>query len=248
MIDLSFYKKHGYQILRQLLPKEKMASIAFYLEKEKKNVLAMIHEYLPFDTEQHLVDKVGELLKAPEEFAALDAKLKQCLCGHYPLEVRLSDQILSVLEFPVLRSLYSQIFPNEPPKVHLPPAIRFVLPKNYHAKVPPHQDITYNKHMDNFFIMWTPFTSINSSRGGVEIFPGTQNLPEQIEGDPDGFWFKGLEIQNNPIHFEMNLGDVLIFNHSIVHQSRPNLSDQTRISVDFRFFSGTSKKHYKILV
>lgn len=244
MVDISFLRKNGYQVLRGFLPYQKMNSIRSYLVNEKENTLKKIKSHFYFSSEEQLVETIGKLLDNLDEFNALDEDLKQWLSGHFPRDVRLSSKVLSLMECSQIKDLYSALFPGEDPKVHLPPVLRFVLPHNPYAAVPPHQDISYNKHMGDFFVMWTPFCSIDSKRGGVELFEGTQNYPEQLEKLDRQFWLEGLEMSKEPIHFDMEMGDVLVFNRFLIHQSRANMSNKTRISGDFRLFSGHSSKHY----
>lgn len=244
MLDLSFFKENGYQVIRELIPEDLVLEATSYLRQEKKLVLEKINYLFPFHNEQDLSNQIAKLSDDKEEFELLSVQLKQWLSGHYPLETRLSEELLNIIRTPIVSELYGAIFPNEDPKVHLPPTARFVLPKYSHAAVPPHQDVSYNKHMDDFFVMWTPFTPTNSVKGGVDLFPNTHKLSHKKVDTNEGFWLQGLEINVPPIHFDMNLGDVLLMDPYIVHRSRPNLSNETRISGDFRFFSGISTKHY----
>ncbi|MCH9610620.1 MAG: hypothetical protein S4CHLAM81_02170 [Chlamydiales bacterium] len=243
MVDTSFFKEHGYQCIRGFLPKKKIQEISTYLHGEKTTTLKKISAYIPFQSESELIQKATEVAKSNSSTQTVEPRLKDWLSGHFPLDVRLSSILLSLMnEAPVL-DLYKSIYPDEDPKVHLPPTVRFVLPKNQLAAVPPHQDVSYNKHLDDFFVMWTPFVPVDKERGGVEVFPGTQNLPEQLKRLKRNVWLEGLKTESKPIHFDMDLGDVLLLNPYIIHQSRGNSSDVTRISGDFRFFRGLSSKH-----
>ena len=44
--------------------------------------------------------------------------------------------------------------------------------------VPAHQDVTYNKHLGTFCIVWVPLVEIDRSCGGMAVFPRTQGLGE----------------------------------------------------------------------
>ena len=130
--------------------------------------------------------------------------------------------------------------------MHLPPAARYVLPRNPHAMVPAHQDVTYNKHMPEFVTIWVPFVPIDARCGGVAVHAGTHRTPELILSDRKGFWHEAIrQTDSEVIGCEVPLGGALLLSDSIIHQSMANDSDRIRLSIDYRFFGdGASSKHY----
>src|SRR5690606_32029103 len=130
-------------------------------------------------------------------------------------------------------------------RLHLPPTARFILPQNVHAAVPPHQDISYNKHVEDFFVLWIPYCKIDDHCGGVIVHKGTGQLPEQLQNFDRKFWLQVVpDLGYEKIHCTMYVGDALLLNKWVVHESAGNTSDRIRYSSDFRFFCGPSSKHY----
>ena len=132
--------------------------------------------------------------------------------------------------------------------MHLPPAARFILPGNTLAGVPPHQDLSYNRHLSSFITVWVPMVPVDDSCGGIAVYEGSGFLPEQqVAHATSDFWLDPLVTDGfTEIHWNMAPGDVLVLNSRIIHRSLPNLSDRIRLSVDYRFFGeGTSStKHF----
>ena len=248
-MDISFYRENGYQLIRNFFPRGQILQLKEYLKEEAERTLKEIHSQLPFSDYDDLTEQVAGISRDEKAFSELTPRLKQVLSGHYPLEVRLSDPIMGLFKTKALKDLYKTVFPGQAPKAHLPPVVRFVIPNNHFAAVPPHQDISYNRHMDDFFTLWTPFVPIDSLCGGVEVYEGTQHMQAQITEDLSSnvrakFWHDGVATDCDPVHFEMNVTDILILNKYILHRSRANISNEIRMSADFRFFKTRSKKHY----
>lgn len=244
-MDLSFYKKHGYQVLKSLFSKEDIDTIRNFLIKEKDNTLNLIGKAIPFKDTSGLITKIQEYYEDEKAFEALDPSIKSMLCGHFSLEARLSPILHLVPKTKGVQEIFRSIIPNQKPRMHLPPTARFVLPGNYFAGVPPHQDVSYNKHVDDFFVIWVPFCKIDDQCGGVKVHKGTGNLPEQLTSYEKKFWLQAVpETGAEKIHCTMDVGDALLINKWIVHESALNTSDHIRYSSDFRFFCGPSSKHY----
>ena len=191
---------------------------------------------------------VARLLDDP---AAVPPEDRHVLLGHFPLPVRLNEALwqipLALAEQPLLHALLgaTKLF------VHMPPTARFVLPGNLKAAVPPHQDVSYNKHLGPFCVVWVPLVEIDRACGGMAVYPRTQGRGELFAGDavaPADGWIPGVEVSG--LHrvelYPLAPGDVVIMGNETVHESMPNLSPRTRLSVDFRFFGDNSRssKHY----
>lgn len=132
--------------------------------------------------------------------------------------------------------------------MHMPPTARFVLPGNTQAAVPPHQDISYNRHMSNFVTVWVPLIEITEKCGGVIVFPGN-NVEEvsQTGNTGSSFWQDAVPTNEmESVHCLMKEGSILALNKYTIHKSATNLSHDIRISIDFRFFGkgDSSAKHF----
>jgi ectoine hydroxylase-related dioxygenase (phytanoyl-CoA dioxygenase family) len=192
--------------------------------------------------------QVAHLLDEP---AAVPPDDRHVLLGHFPLPVRLSQALwqipLALAEQPLLYALLGVTKLH----VHMPPTARFVLPGNVKAAVPAHQDVSYNKHLGPFCVVWVPLVEIDRACGGMAAYPRTQGRGELFSGDavaPADGWIPGVEVADleRVELYPLAPGDVVIMGNETVHESMPNLSSRTRLSVDFRFFGDNSRssKHY----
>jgi Phytanoyl-CoA dioxygenase (PhyH) len=192
--------------------------------------------------------QVARLLDHPAKVPSED---RHVLLGHFPLPVRLSEALwqipLALATQPLLYALLgaTKLF------VHMPPTARFVLPGNVKAAVPAHQDVTYNKHLGPFCVVWAPLVDIDRACGGMAVYPRTQGRGELFTGDavaPADGWIPGVEVAGieRLELYPLAPGDVVIMGNETVHESMPNLSSRTRLSIDFRFFGDNSRssKHY----
>ena len=192
--------------------------------------------------------EVARLLESP---ATVPPEDRNVLLGHFPLPVRLSEALwqipLKLAEQPFLYQLLGarRLF------VHMPPTARFLLPGNAKAAVPAHQDVSYNKHLGPFCVVWVPLVEIDQACGGMAVYPRTQGRGELFAGDkvaPVDGWIPGIEVAGftRVELFPLAPGDVVVMGNETVHESMPNRSERTRLSVDFRFFGDNSRssKHY----
>jgi Phytanoyl-CoA dioxygenase (PhyH) len=220
------------------------------------------HEYLSaaLDATAGLFARYGIALDAPDcggqverllETARVPAEDRHVLLGHFPLAVRLGEALwqipLSLGEQPFLYDLLGAAKLN----VHMPPTARFVLPGNLKAAVPAHQDVSYNKHLGPFCVVWVPLVEIDAACGGMAVYPRTQGRGELFAGEtvaPTDGWIPGIDVERLErveLH-PLAPGDVVVMGNETVHESMPNRSARTRLSIDFRFFGDNShsSKHY----
>jgi ectoine hydroxylase-related dioxygenase (phytanoyl-CoA dioxygenase family) len=246
-IDLSFFKKHGYQILKGIFPKEIIEPIASFLAQEKDKTLSKIKDFIDFQEPKDLIARIQRIADDDQAFQSLEPQQRNMLSGHFSLEARLSPILHAIPQSAAILDLCAQLLPGQEPRMHMPPTARFVLPGNYFAGVPAHQDVSYNKHIQDFFVVWVPFCAIDDDCGGVMVHHGSGYLPEQIQSPAKKFWLQPVpDYGYEKIHCKMDIGDALLLNKWVVHQSMPNFSDRIRYSSDFRFFGSatTSEKHY----
>jgi len=197
--------------------------------------------------------QVERLLNA--DATNVPAEDRHVLLGHFPLAVRLNEALwqvpLCLADQPFLYEFLGakRLF------VHMPPTARFVLPGNTKAAVPAHQDITYNKHLGPFCVVWVPLVEIDRSCGGVAVFPRTQGRGELFHGQmiaPSDGWIPAIDTSKlERVELQpLAPGDIVIMGNETVHESMPNRSPRIRLSIDFRFFGDNSRssKHYLDLV
>lgn len=245
-IDLSGLERDGYQILRGVLSAATVRSVRAFLEESLDRAFA---ELAPFGIRADDPDcgrKVAQSLASARPGEIPEAP-KSIMLGHFPLSVRLSERLWDIPRDPGLLAVLRQAFGGEKVRMHMPPTARFVLPHNFGAAVPPHQDITYNQHLADFLTVWVPMVEIDELCGGMAVFEGSQAEPELKDDEVSDQWRRAIStkgFRSRPCR-PMSPGDAIIFNKQLIHVSQPNISTRTRLSVDLRFFPATivSGKH-----
>ncbi len=244
-MDLTHFHTHGYQIIPGLIDREVVGSLLTYLASDADDALMLLMADLRCDDVASLCRRIDEVA-ARHDFEKVPKEQRMVMSGHFPLETRLSRTLWQIPRLAAVRALLEQIFQHTELYMHMPPTARFVVPGNQHAAVPAHQDVSYNKHMSDFVTLWVPLTRIDDQCGGVAVFPGSGQPVERLENFDQKFWLRGVTTEGLPrVHCTMEVGDALLLNKWIVHESVANISSRIRYSIDHRFFSGRdlSSKH-----
>ena len=102
-----------------------------------------------------------------------------------------------------------------------------------------HQDTAYIKLKPFLSICWLALSHANSKSGCLRVIPGSHRgaLLAHSEGsDPDSILSRAQYIdetfdQSGAIDIELAPGEATVINHSIIHASNPNQSDDRRIGL-----------------
>lgn len=241
-MDLGRFYNEGYQVIPKLFSEETLLPIDRFLTSQMDVSLETLRPFLDFDEHVGMGGAVSSAFSSREDLIKLPHDVRNVLCGHFHLEARLSKVLWRILDEKGLHDILKRLFNHSNPRMHLPPAARFVLPGNHNAAVPAHQDFSYNQHVNNLVTLWVPLVEITDHCGGVNVFPGTNQSVSRNREKENLFWLPGiLTEQFKKVHCKMKVGDALLLNQFIVHESAPNESDRVRISVDYRFFDGEDK-------
>ncbi|MFN4284036.1 MAG: phytanoyl-CoA dioxygenase family protein [Alphaproteobacteria bacterium] len=244
MQNCSFYLAEGYQIFRGLLPHATVLGVRDYLQGAMERTLRDFAHFGLDPTDLIASSRVAQHVVATQP--ELDVATRITLMGHFPLRDRLARELWAIPREPALRAVLSEALKSERLFMHMPPTARFILPGNAAAGVPPHQDISYNRHMPSFVVLWVPLVDIDMQCGGMAVYQGTKDLPaQQATVNRDG-WLSPIDVSGyKRIECQpMSLGDCILFGPHLAHGSMPNMSQRVRLSIDFRFFAdGTSGKH-----
>lgn len=239
------FARDGYQIVRGVLSPETIASVRGFLEESLAEAFAIM---APWSIRQDDPDngrKIAHILASAAPGTLAD-DVKKTMLGHFPLATRLSERLWAVARETRLQAILREVLGSERLFMHMPPAARFVLPHNTGAMVPAHHDVSYNEHMAEFVTVWVPFVEIDEACGGMTMFEGSQNATERHD-EKSELWLKRVPTTGyRPrVCGPLSPGDVIVFNKWIIHESRPNVSTRTRLSIDYRFFPGrvVSGKH-----
>lgn len=243
IIHSHIFRETGWVVVPKVIPADCILQMSEFLTREicsiTTNMQARFFEDLPT-----LFERFNQ---NPMDLDGLDKTTRDLVTGHFPLAVRLSEMLWSIPRLPVVQELLRSLLETNDLFMHMPPMARWIHPGNRNAAVPVHQDLSYNPQMDSFVTLWVPLVEIDSVCGGVAVYPGTGTLPLLPIGEAKGGWFAGCETKGFEAHHcLMQPGDVLALNPYLLHQSMPNQSDHTRISIDFRFFGKDhhSTKHF----
>lgn len=239
------FREQGHLIARGILPQATVSAILGYLEQHLETARCELRRIDIDIADPEAPEQIKALMSAPDA-GETAWELRTAATGHFPLAVRLGESLWSIAKEPALRELVGTILGTGPLRMHMPPMARFVLPGNGEAGVPAHQDATYNTHMANFVTAWTPLVEIDQLCGGVTVFPGSDREQLPARRMHHGVWLEGLDTSGwQAIDcVPMSPGDILLFNPLLVHRSMANLSERIRFSIDCRFFTGASSKHY----
>jgi ectoine hydroxylase-related dioxygenase (phytanoyl-CoA dioxygenase family) len=243
--SIEFFKEHGYLILKDIIPEEAIDDLREFLSGSVNRALDIVYDELG----ERIVD-VPSLVGALNEkgkLAEVSQATKSILTGHFPLEIRLSEQLWKIPRENSFRSMLSGLIDSQQLYMHMPPAARFVLPGNSHAGVPAHQDIAYGSHMSDFITVWVPLVNIDNECGGLAVFDRSHLRPVQAVKSDDPFWLPPVSTDGRSrIECMLNAGDALVMNKYLIHESIGNRSNRIRLSIDYRFFGGAHKssKHY----
>lgn len=239
-MNLQPFKTDGYQIIRGLVDPPVVQQISTFLKQSIEDAKKIILKAGLNVEEQGFQTALAE--NQPLSQAA-----HSVLLGHFPLETRLSRVLWEAPRIEAVQRMLKEALSCNRLYMHMPPTARYVLPGNCRAGVPPHQDISYNRHMADFLVMWMPLVPITETCGGVIVYDGSNEPIERNRSEDSSDWLGDIDTSayTKTICAPMEPGDVLLLNRWIVHGSAPNTSDTTRISVDYRFFgSPQSEKHY----
>ena len=229
--------EHGYALVRGMLPRALVDEVGAYLAGEVAHATAALRRDLGLRPADDLVEAIEAAVAGGG--ADLPKQIRDVAIGHFPLEVRLSERLWPIAS--ALRPLVAALLRAGRVAVHLPPAARFVLPRNLRAGVPPHQDFRYNTHLPHFLTVWVPFVDVDEQCGGVIVYDGPRHDDLRVP-PPDGPWLGGVGTDGfTPHRVELSRGDVLVLDDRVVHGSAPNASDRVRISADYRFFDGMQR-------
>lgn len=231
--DISLFESKGYCVVRDVIDKQLINGIKLFLNSRLKEIL------LKYSYIENLPNFISE------NFDRFSSDEKHLLSGHFDLETRLSEILVSILDAELLTSIIKEILEDDNPKLHLPPTARWVLPHSKYARVPPHQDIAYNASLKSFVVAWVPFTVLSEKCGGVRVYP--KDKKNTVYNPKKGtFWLDPIPTPRTGIHCQIEIGDALLLDPYIIHQSMPNISTYPRISIDYRFYKSTinSAKHF----
>jgi hypothetical protein len=246
------FEREGLVVARNVLPAEVIRGVADFLRSSLEEVDRALRQ---FGFSLHDADAAVRLTALMDDpRAGLTERDRHMFLGHFPLEVRLAEPLRAIPRFLNTHPLLFELLSTRRLYAHMPPTARYVLPRCSLARVPLHQDISYNRHMDDFCVVWVPLVPIDMACGGMAAYARTHDARELVldrqQAAADG-WLPPIdEASADPsqrvVLAPLEVGDLVVMTRRTLHESMPNLSDRMRLSCDFRFFGeqSHSTKHY----
>jgi hypothetical protein len=240
------FDREGILIVKGFFPAAVVQSAADFLRESLGHVEALFQQYgfslNDRDASARVFDLVGR------QSSGLPEMHKHMFQGHFPLEVRLSGVLREIARFANTQSLLFDLLATKRLFAHMPPTARYVLPRCAAAAVPPHQDISYNRHMGEFCVTWVPLVPIDAACGGMAAYRRTNRAGEVLARDmaaEANGWLPPIEVPDlanaeRIVLAPLDPGDVVLLGSHTIHESMPNESDRIRLSCDFRFFGDRS--------
>jgi phytanoyl-CoA hydroxylase len=233
MINLNSYKKAGYLLIKDIIPKQEIQ----FILNEAKEVFFQQFKYKKYT----YVDSCEKLSEKDfnESLYRLFAEDFTCLsnCGKQ-VQHLISLHKLSVSE--IIVALLKDVGLKKP-VISTRPVLYFNHPKlaqkKVFYKVDAHQDWRSMQGSLNSAVIWLPLIDIDKSLGALQILPGSHKNGLLTKSVEQGFGMVSLTEaeQNNLIDVEVEKGDLLVFSSFLVHQSGENSSDEPRWSCHFRY-------------
>jgi hypothetical protein len=246
------FEREGILVVRSLLPSQLVRTVADFLREALEEVDGALRQHGLSLQDADAASRLAALMeKAPAE---LTETHRHMFLGHFPLEVRLADPLREIPRFLNSHPLLFDLLSARRLYAHMPPTARYVLPQSSLARVPLHQDISYNRHMGEFCVVWVPLVPIDLACGGMAAYARTHNAPEMVverqHAAADG-WLPPIDTGSavageRVVLAPLEVGDLVVMGMRTMHESMPNLSSRMRLSCDFRFFGeqSHSTKHY----
>lgn len=232
--DISFFRKNGYLLLKDFLPKEDIKSVLFdaknvflkqFIEKEYLSKSICLEDL----TESEYNKCLFRLFEDDIECLSNCGKQVQHLISLHALS--LNQKIVSLLKEIGINS----------PTISTRPVLYFNHPKLAKKKVfhtvDAHQDWRSMQGSLNSVVIWIPLVDVNKDLGALEILPGSHL--EGLRTNHIDYGFGMVELNNKEIEnfvpVEVKSGDALLFSSFLIHQSGNNITDNPRWSCHFRY-------------
>lgn len=245
------FEREGILVAKNLLPAAVVQSVAGFLRDAVTEIDKTVRPYGFSLRDADAPERLTTLMEDPR--ATISEHDRHMFLGHFPLEVRLAEPLRAIPRFLNSHPLLFELLSTGRLYAHMPPTARYVLPRCSLARVPLHQDISYNRHLDEFCVVWVPLVPIDLACGGMAAYARTHHAPEMVaehKKAADG-WLAPIDSGSaaggqRVVLAPLEPGDVVIMGKRTMHESMANSSDRMRLSCDFRFFGerSHSTKHY----
>ena len=115
------------------------------------------------------------------------------------------------------------------------------------GNMPVHQDWTFvDEGIFRSVTIWIPLEDVNAQNGAITVLPGSHEYTRTLRAPtlPPVFREVDAEIRSKMKTLKMKAGEAFIFDHSLLHASHLNQSDQPRIAVTYGLVHETASLRY----
>lgn len=111
-----------------------------------------------------------------------------------------------------------------------------IKPPSAHSALNPHQDSSHVDEFKHFSIYaWIPLQDVSKKNGAVRVLPKSHyiDIKQRSLNVPWVFKEHTDLLNEYMIDIPMQAGQVLLFDAGLIHSSPPNMSENTRVAVNF---------------
>ena len=220
-------EKDGFLFFKNIVPK-------IELLKLRKQVLKLLKKVDLLSDEHALMEGIVDFGKINK------LKKPTGTCGNdyiYSL-VQKMKLFHKIAHHPNIISIFKTLFKDEV-LVHPRNIMRIVMPSKGTYPTDPHQDFVYINGTLNTWTSWIPLGDCPMETGNLAIMRGSHKfgmLPV-VPGKGAGGLSAILDgLQQEWIHFNYEVGDLVMFTSQTVHKSIPTQNpERIRLSIDYRY-------------
>lgn len=222
--------EHGYLFFRGLLPAEAVLDV-------RRRFLRILERHGWLDRTDPMSGRADLAAFEREE----RSQIEFCGVGVTPqayAEVQRVRQFHELAHHPRLLQTYAKLFDAEV-FPHPRNIARLMIAGGGSTPTPPHQDFIHIQGTPNGWTAWIPLGDCPRELGGLSVLDGSHHdglLSYKKAEGAGGLEAYLCELERPWATGDFAAGDVLTFSSHTVHRALPNrLSDQVRLSCDFRY-------------
>ena len=232
--QLVHYKEHHYVLVKGVIPEEVLRLARKILERWVDDLIVNWYNSGLLNTMCAEIEFEKRLMVA-WNLAGNPPYIRS------PRRDLISPYIYEYLKHHVFIDLAADLLGTQEVSVHGIFNARPKLPDQKWTDTPWHQDAQYYRDAEHQHVvsMWMPLQRVTESNSCLQMAPGFYRN-QLLEGAIDeASGFLGLTKEDarklNGVSIEMDLGDIVVFNHMIPHRALSNHSDAVRWSMDIRY-------------
>ena len=232
--EISFYREHGYVVLRQILPPQILELGRSVCDQW---VDRKIDEWVEAG---QLSERFEELPREQRFIVAWEAAGKPAYSRqgtHYNFH----EDMYNLLTHPLFLDITESILQTQEITVSGTNNVRLKHPALPWTVVNWHADVYYwneNEARDFFdmLVAWYPLSPVNLERGCLQLISTKETTARDWQVTGDNVFLPPKEVEKFPINsVPMMPGDLLLFSDYTLHRSVPNLENEIIWTIDHRY-------------